>query len=64
MIQREWLSVADVSLTTRTEKVQNMNILRNSWLLFVCLLLYCVFPVSGHAIDAETRIQSITVAVR
>ena len=42
-------------------KVQNMNIRRNSWLLFVCLLLYCFFPVSGHATDAETRLRNITV---
>ena len=38
-----------------------MNIRRNSWLLFVCLLLYCFFPVSGHANDAETKLHSITV---
>ena len=38
-----------------------MNIRRNSWLLFVCLLIYCFFPVSGHATDAETRLQNITV---
>jgi len=29
--------------------------------LFVCLLLYCFFPVLGHANDAETRLQNITV---
>ncbi|MFH2218502.1 MAG: response regulator [Pseudomonadota bacterium] len=33
---------------------------RNSWLLFVCLLC-CFIPVSGHANDAETRLQNITV---
>jgi PAS domain S-box-containing protein len=38
-----------------------MNIRRNSWLLFVCLLFYCFFPVSGHASNAETRLQNITV---
>jgi PAS domain S-box-containing protein len=38
-----------------------MNIRRNLWLLFICLLLYCFFPVSGHAKDAETKLQNITV---
>ena len=38
-----------------------MNVQKDAWLLFVCLLLYCFFPVSGHANDAETRLQNITV---
>ncbi|RLB76707.1 MAG: hypothetical protein DRH24_17435 [Deltaproteobacteria bacterium] len=38
-----------------------MNVRRKSCLLVVCLLFYCFFPVSGHAIDAETRLQNVTV---
>ena len=38
-----------------------MNIRKKSWLLFVCVLLYFFFPVSGHAIDAEIKLQSLTV---
>ncbi len=38
-----------------------MNIRKKSWLLFVCALLYFFFPVSGHAIDSETKLQSLTV---
>ena len=38
-----------------------MNVRRTSWLLFVCLFPYCFLPVSGHANDAETRLQNITV---
>ncbi len=38
-----------------------MNVRRTSWLLFVCLFPYCFITVSGHANNARTRLQNITV---
>ncbi|MEN8210136.1 MAG: PAS domain S-box protein [Thermodesulfobacteriota bacterium] len=38
-----------------------MGILKNSWLLFACIFLYCLLPFYGQADDSTESFQTITV---